>query len=134
MSTAIGAGQGAPYVVTELMSGGEVEGELAKADGTLPLVHAWEIAPGFASDVSLTSVRASGGTVVGAGAAAVLIGAGEHTLRVRAIEQAAHACAASGDRVFIATARGVEVLGPGDSRALRASIGVVPTGIRRRQR
>ncbi len=82
---------------------------------------AWEIAPGFSSDVSVGSVRANGGRVVAVGAAVVLIGAGEQALRVRPLEQAAHDCAVSGERVFIVTSRGVEVLGPGDARKLLAA-------------
>ena len=83
---------------------------------------AWEVAPAFGSDVSLAAVSANDGVVVGAGAAAVVISAGEQTSRVRPLEQAASHCVTSGGRVFLATGRGVEMLGPGDSRRLLAPV------------
>ena len=39
-----GGGESAPYVVTELMGGGDVEGLLEQADGALPLARSLEIA------------------------------------------------------------------------------------------
>src|SRR5687768_6024907 len=42
----IGEEAGAPYVVTELLVGGDVEGLLQKQDGSLPLARTLEIAKG----------------------------------------------------------------------------------------
>ncbi|TAK73946.1 MAG: hypothetical protein EPO16_11665, partial [Dehalococcoidia bacterium] len=45
----LGEEGGAPYIVTELMGGGDVEGELEKAGGALALPRALEIVKGVAS-------------------------------------------------------------------------------------
>ena len=76
--------------------------------------EAWEIVQGFASDLSLTDVSAHGGLVVAAGTAAIVLGRGEQALRVRQLDEAATACVASEDRVYLGTRRGIELLSVGE--------------------
>ena len=53
-----GSGQGpSPYVVNELLAGGDVEGELEKAGGPLPLARTLEIAKGVARGLAFAHER-----------------------------------------------------------------------------
>ncbi len=53
-----GSGQGpSPYVVNELLAGGDVEGELEKAGGPLPLARALEIAKGVCRGLAFAHER-----------------------------------------------------------------------------
>jgi len=53
----IGEEAGSPYVVNELLAGGDVEGELEKAGGALPLARALEIAKGVARGLAFAHER-----------------------------------------------------------------------------
>jgi len=53
----IGEEGGSPYVVNELLAGGDVEGELEKAGGPLPLAGALEIAKGVARGLAFAHER-----------------------------------------------------------------------------
>jgi len=53
----IGEEAGSPYVVNELLAGGDVEGELEKAGGPLPLARALEIGKGVARGLAFAHER-----------------------------------------------------------------------------
>jgi serine/threonine protein kinase len=53
----IGDENGSPYVVNELLGGGDVEGELALADGPLPLTRTLEIAKGVCRGLAFAHER-----------------------------------------------------------------------------
>jgi hypothetical protein len=53
----IGDEGGSPYVVNELLAGGDVEGELEDAEGALPLARALEIATGVARGLAFAHER-----------------------------------------------------------------------------
>jgi len=53
----IGEEAGSPFVVNELLAGGDVEGELEKAGGALPLARALEIAKGVARGLAFAHER-----------------------------------------------------------------------------
>jgi tetratricopeptide (TPR) repeat protein len=53
----IGDEGGSPYVVNELLAGGDVEGELAAAEGALPLARTLEIAKGVARGLAFAHER-----------------------------------------------------------------------------
>jgi hypothetical protein len=53
----LGVEQGAPYIVTELMGGGDVEGELERNAGSLELTRSLEIATGVARGLAFAHER-----------------------------------------------------------------------------
>ncbi|MEZ4552301.1 MAG: protein kinase [Dehalococcoidia bacterium] len=53
----IGEEDGTPYVVNELLAGGDVEGELEAAEGALPLARTLEIAKGVARGLAFAHER-----------------------------------------------------------------------------